>query len=137
MVDEDDLCRRFGGDAEAVNQLLGFGQFMEGRFRHDQENLILLCEQFFQVRVLDGVPFRSVHAAVIGDARAQEFFDIEWGMAVIDIRQDLGCLVRCDVAFELGDDEAESCPGETDHHHDACHESRPVAAAPQTPGREE
>lgn len=23
-------------------------------------------------------------------------------MAVIDIRQDLGCLVRCDVAFELG-----------------------------------
>ena len=67
----------------------------------------------------------------------QEFFDIEWGMAVIDIRQDLGCLVRCDVAFELGDDEAESRPGETDHHHDACHESRPVAAAPQTPGREE
>ena len=71
-------------------------------FDMTRKNLILLCEQFFQVWVLDGVPFRSVHAAVIGDARTQEFFDIEWGMAVIDIRQDLGCLVRCDVAFEAG-----------------------------------
>ena len=75
MVDEDDLCRRFGGDAEAVNQLLGFGQLMEGRFRHDQENLILLCEQFFQVRVLDGqvVVTRTIQVQNKNNETASQF----------------------------------------------------------------
>ena len=51
-------------------------------------------------------------------------------MAVVDVRQDLGRVIGGDMAFELGNDEAESGPGESGHGHDAGDESGPIIMAP-------
>ena len=76
MIDENDLSRQICRHAVLPQFGHRLIELEEGRLGHDDIGLIGRRQQGGEVGQVVLLPFYAVQVAVIGDARAEKFFDV-------------------------------------------------------------